>query len=400
MRISPRKSAVASLVAIWLSVFAAAPALAQQAAPAAPAPGPSIDFGINYSDNLRFLGAAGGSDTVYRLGLTLPWEKDTRTLRTQLRYRGVLERYKESDALDHDEHEASVTVLRTARRGSFNASAGFAITQNQGTFDEENDLQALAPRAEFERFYVQAGINRSLSRRWTWSSTLAVRKQSVDEIAGFAPAAANQFEDRVDTDAGIGFNRTLSRNMSVGARYTYREFDLDVSPDERAHQLSMTFARQFGRRGAFQARLGIARRERDLNDPALDDSDESVQGGVGYSRTLRRVAFAVNADHAPSSGGALRGAATRSSVRLVLGSVDNGRWSWNGGIGYALRQPQGAGNDIATRSEYFGVSFGTRRKFGVSADVSHTDQQETGAQGFDGEYFSAGVSLVWRPLGR
>lgn len=374
---------------------------------------PSIFLSQSYTDNVRFVGEedADVSDSSTMLVLDLPVRHQLRRGELNFAYTGGRTVYREFDALDFTSHRLRFGVSTTPSRVSdLSFSTYFSKTQEQGnsaSVDGEDVNFFLAGRTDRQTYGASLDCGRQMGPHWRWGATVGASRSEFDPIEDADTNAILDVQDRDTYSGALSFDRTLSRKWSVGAVYGYRQTRFDADADETTQSLGVRFNQNLGERGSITYEIGGFDRDRDGLDPqaAQDLDDGGIYGGVnlGVTQPVGPVQFGFGAGVRPSSGGALRGTSTNTTVSVSLGPSMPRNWFWRLTSRFTRRDSSDRTEpDLDTVSlgasieRYLGQSVGIRLS-AIWADQS-TDEETIGAR--DGSFYYATLGLVWYPKNR
>lgn len=365
-----------------------------------------------YNDNVRFVGegdsgAAGGdSDSVTRLSAVLPVVREGKRSTLHFSYSPSFERHQDLDELDYDSHFLSLGLnTSTSRRSKVSFLSTYARTQMQGRPSSLDEAELfLTGRTNRELFRADLTHGKQLSARWSFRGGLNYGESRFDDIKDFDPAAPVPLEDRTDYGGTVQLGRAVSEKTTVGLAYGLQRFELEprettgTSTDETVHSLTFTVDRTVSRRMTLNAAIGGFR---STSDPeTADDPRTGAQANLGLTRAYRSMALSLDASHRPSSGGALAGTSTDSALGLRLNGAALEPWSWSVSSRLARRDPTND-DEEPVHSVAAGGSLerGFARVLALRLSADYVDQTSDEPL-LEARYYTAGIGLVWYPLGR
>ena len=201
---------------------------------------PTITFGYLRTDDVNLGESGKDSDTVLRLGLELPVNRELRRGSMEFSYRPHIDAYQEFDQLDTVSHELNFSLdLTPTKSSALGLRAGYidGIEQADAARAEDADL-FLAGVTDRQLGRVEIDYGRRLGGQWDWSISGRLAEASFDRIEGFDPGQRGGVEDRTEFGGAFGIARRFSRNVSFGFSYGQREFELDQSGKETTRLLS------------------------------------------------------------------------------------------------------------------------------------------------------------------
>lgn len=395
-----------ALPAFVAAGLAGSPALAQRTTF-----NPVVGAGAGYTDNVSYIEKNSSSDTFSTLSAELPVVRESRTGSLSFTYRPTYVDYRDDDRLDHDEHRASLGwTVRPNDRTSFDLSASYSRTQEQAAVPfseqaEDTDV-LLTDRTERDSWDALARVRHSAGQRWEWAATGSWSMREHQTISGFSSVAPFQVEDRREYGGSLELSREFSRQSTLGLVYGYREFDLDMNPDETSHSLRISFRSQPGRKVSLHAEVGGFYNRRDTaGGVSGDDSRTGFDGELDVTRLFKEVRLNLSATHRPSAGGHLSGTSTDSSVAFALAGVNERRWRWDVSSRFVYRDPTNrdpaAGSTKPRQSVAVGanVEYGPQR-FGVRLGGNVAKESSNDPNIGHNSASTVELGLVWYPLMR
>ncbi len=355
---------------------------------------PSIQLEQGYVENVDYSEDEGSSDTIHTVRATLPYARESETGRLSFSYSPSYVRQEEFTKLDRDEHRVDLGWDGALTRiNRFGAKLYYQRTQDQGTPEAVGDPDLfLTRRTDRDLARADVTFRRSETPRWTWDARAGAASYDYSEIEGFAGDVDSDVEDRVQHGGGVGVSRSLSRESSIGMRFDYEHFDLDVSGEQDSSQLGVTYDKRLGSRLSLFVSAGAFRGSGDTL--GSDRQQSGAMAEARLSRLYERFRLDVQAAHQPSSGGALEGTAIQSSLGLVLTSQSRRRpWRWQVAPRFSSRNPSGGGETIDGYGIRGFIERGFGRLYALRLNSDHFDQSNGGSA------FEAALAFLWYPLG-
>ena len=369
---------------------------------------PSVTLDAAWSDNVAYAGAADEptSDATARLGVVLPLRTEWASGTWSFEYNPSYEKHQDLEVLDHAEHRLATHLSKkTGRTGVFGVGATFTRTQEQGrAWSLESPDLFLTNRTNRDLISADIGFAQEISPRWRWNAGVWGGWYDYAIIEGFdqgIPQAA--VEDRNEYRGSVAVSRLMTRASSMGLQFEHRRFDLETGGTEDADLASITFDHAASRELTMSVQVGAFTRstEGTVANPLEESPETGAQGGFSLRRTFTAAILTVDAGMAPTSGGALEGTSTDSSVGFTVASVAGLRWSWTASARYAYRDPTDPAEDpVNSIGGGAGLEWRPYETLGLRVAATYADQSGD-AQGaaLDASYTTVGAGLVWYPRG-
>lgn len=376
---------------------------------------PSIFVSQSYTDNVRFVDDEEGrdvSDSSTMVVLQLPVRHQLRRGELNFSYTGGRTVYREFDVLDNTSHRLRSGVSTTpSRLSNLSLSTYFSQTQVQGnstSVDGEDVDFFLAGRTDRESYGATLAYRHQVGVRWRWNASVGASRASFDPIEDTDSSAILDVQDRGTYSGTLGFDRTLFRRWSAGANYGYRQTEFETDGDDETIQsIGVRFTQNLGERGSITYEIGAFERDREGldNQEAGDFDDGGVYGGVnlGITQPVGPVQFSFGAGVRPSSGGALRGTSTNTTVSVSLGPSRPRNWYWQVTMRFTRRKSSDRTDpDLDTVAWGSSIERYVAQALGIRLSVNgadqSTDEVTDGAR--NGSFYYATLGLVWYPRGR
>ena len=389
-------------LAVWSAViFLATAATAQRTTF-----DPQVNVGLFSTNNVAITREDARSDSGLRLGLILPVVRQLDRGSLAFTYSPWVEFFREADTFNNVSHRLRLgLVTAPTLDSSLNLTAAYSDTQDQGVVESADPADLfLTQRTDRQRASLDLTYGDQLRNRWNWGFTLGGSlwnySRLVDSEDGADPIP---LEDRSEVRSSVQLTRSLSPTTSIGLRYGYRRFVLDLSGDENSHSVSFVFQKDIEERLSLEFSVGGFRNTGEAVTGPLDSSSGSrsgVQGQFRLTRLWRQSSLAIVAGHGPTSGGARIGTSVNSFVGLSYGNRGSQVWDWGLDARVARRDPSNE-NQKVINSLALGGGVGRRlsRKTRIRMTARVFDQTDDGGE-TKGTYLYAWLGVVWRPLAR
>ena len=172
-----------------------------------------------------------------------------------------------------------------------------------------------------------------------------------------------------------------------------------MSGRQDAVAASLVYSREVVEKSSLALRIGGFRMQ---TGQFVDDEQQTrtgVQGSLSVNRQFRYVTGVLTASHAPNVGGARIGTAVVSHVQVGLSDSYFRNWGWSAHARLGHRDPNDPGVVVVqTLTTGAGINVKAHKYLGVSFHFTWADQIK-GEEEAINDYFRAGVSLSWHPLG-
>jgi hypothetical protein len=364
---------------------------------------PQIAIEQAYTDDVQFVGG-GTSDSLTRLSALLPVVRETKRSTFEFSYAPSIQRYQDSDELDHTTHLVTLSAgSTTSRRSNVNFVAMYLLNQLQGRSSSLDEAELFVTgRTDRELYRGDFSYNKEFSQRWSFRGGLNYGESRFESIDDFDPLGPVPVEDRVYYGGTLGLGRAVSGTTTLGFEYGLQRFELEpigtpqTTTEETAHSLTFTIDRAVSRRTSLDATLGAFRNETDEGDATRT----GVQATLGLDRSYRTVDLRLEAQHQPSAGGSLPGTSTDSAIGLDLHGTALDPWIWSFSTRLARRDPNFVDEEVVTSVAAGGsIERSFARALGLRLSANYIDQQSDDPD-LKAGYLIAAVGLVWYPLGR
>lgn len=389
-------------LAVWSAViFLATAATAQRTTF-----DPQVNVGLFSTNNVAITREDARSDWGLRLGLILPVVHQLDRGSLAFTYSPWIELFREADTFNNVSHRLRLGLdTKPTLDSSLNLTAAYTDTQDQGVVESADPADLfLTQRTDRQRASLDLIYGDQLRNRWNWGFALGGSiwnyERLVDSEDGADPIP---LEDRSEVRSSVQLMRSLSPTTSLGLRYGYRRFVLELSGDENSHSVSFVFQKDIEERLSLEFSVGGFRNTGEAVSGEVDSSSDSrsgVQGQFRLTRLWQQSSLTMVAGHRPSSGGARIGTSVNSFVGLSYGNRGDQVWTWGLDGRVARRDPSNE-NQKVVNSLALGGRVGRRlnRKTIIRMTARVFDQTDDGGQ-TKGTYIYAWVGVVWRPLAR
>lgn len=365
---------------------------------------PSFTLGQVYTDDVGLGGATQQSDSYTRLSVILPVEREWPTGSLSFRYQPTFERFSKLSALDNTGHRGSLAINTSpSRLLSFGLRAAYSRDEQQSQLDSVDPADLfLLQRFLQERASGDLRLERRVGPRWQWNFAVGAANWRFTPLEDVPPETSVVVENRKTLTGEVGFQHDLSRRTSVGFRYGFRRFELELSGEQSSHLASFVVGRSLGERTRWELAVGGFR----SNGQALavgggPDTRTGAQGTFSFSHDLPEVRFGISASHGPSAGGARAGTSVNSVVALNLSDAGVRKVHWDLFTRFARRDPSDPAQSVDESISVGGaLAFEVQRLVDLSLSVRYIDQTSGRTDAAGSSYYRAGLSLVLHPLGR
>jgi hypothetical protein len=362
---------------------------------------PSVALEAGHTDNVAFTPIDQVSDTVTRLILDLPVQREWKSGTLDFRYRPSLWRYSDAQVYDRTDHLLRFRVR--SEPGKVNDilfNVRYVITQQQGDAEstDSSDL-FLTGRTDRKLLNVNFRFDRTESRRWKWGLEFNGDDYQYDEIED---AEAVKPEDRRQLEAAVFFGRVLSRKSTLGLRYGHANFDLEESGETDSDSLSLAYRQRVGRKMNLSLNLGGFATSTDLETPdgVEQVDDNGVYLDFRFNRNYERTRLGVQVRHTPSAGGSLPGTADESMISVTFASRGPLVWTWSVTPRWAMRDPSDpARDDVKSAALNAWVGRRLSQKFQLRLRSRYLDQEQGTTGAADRSVFTADLALLYFPWG-
>ncbi|HKQ61390.1 MAG TPA: hypothetical protein VJS92_08855 [Candidatus Polarisedimenticolaceae bacterium] len=368
---------------------------------------PQVGLAYGWTDNVAFVDTgtnADTSDSYGSLSLLLPVTRKLRTGQLQVAYALGYVRYLDVEDLNYADHRLSFGLsLAPDRNSSFTVSANYALTQQQGDPSTSADPGFfLSERTKREAGTLTLGYQRGFGSgaRWQWGIDVGATVFRFDEIEGVTdPMAPLPLQEKNAYYGTTHLARNITRRTAIGLLYGHRRYELSDVATEDVDEAAVTLTHQFTEAFGMGLNLGYFTRSQDPVD-VEDDSGTRFGLTFNYNRPVGPVKLGFGATVDPSSGGALEGTSTDTTVSLDIARGDSGRtWNWGGALRFTRRDPTDpAFENIDTRGVSAYVEAKAHERLGFRLAFSRTRQTSDDPL-LEGEVNQGTLVAVWYPLG-
>lgn len=367
---------------------------------------PQVNVGLFSTNNVALTREDARSDWGLRLGLILPVTHQLDRGSLSFTYSPWVELFRESDNFNNVSHRLRLGLAtEPTLSSSLNLQAAYTDTQDQGVVQSADPADLfLTQRTDRQRASLDLLYADQLRNRWSWGFTLGGSlwnySRLVDADDGADPIP---LEDRSEVRTSVQLARNLTPTDSVGFRYGYRRFVLDLSGEENSHSFSFVFQKDVEERLTLEFSIGGFRNSGEAVTGPLDPSSGTrtgVQGQFRLTRSWRQSTLAIAAGHRPSSGGARIGTSVNSFIGLSYGNRGDQVWTWGLDTRVARRDPTNENQSVVNSVALSGrVGRRLSRKTTIRMTARIFEQSDKGEEA-RGTYLYTWVGVVWRPLAR